>query len=66
MTVYGTTLKRRTIRRFKQKPIPSETLRKLVNAGRLAPSSANLQPIEYIVIDDIDLGERVFGILKWA
>jgi nitroreductase len=66
MNVYEATIKRRTIRRFKQKPIPFETLKKLVNAGRLAPSSANLQPIEYIVIDGSDLVEKVFGTLKWA
>lgn len=66
MNVYETALKRRTIRRFKQKPIPFEILKKIVNAGRLAPSSANLQPIEYMVIDKPDLVEKVFGTLKWA
>lgn len=66
MTVYEAVINRRTIRRFKQKPIPLEILRKLVNAGRLAPSSANLQPIEYIIIEDIDLVESVFKTLKWA
>ena len=66
MNIYEATIKRRTIRRFKQKPIPFETLKKLVNAGRLAPSSANLQPIEHIVIDSSDLVEKVFETLKWA
>jgi nitroreductase len=66
MTVYETAINRRTIRRFKQKPIPLEILRKLVNAGRLAPSSANKQPIEYIIIEDVCIVESVFGTLKWA
>ncbi len=66
MTVYEAAINRRTIRRFKQKPIPLEILKKLVNAGRLAPSSANLQPIEYIIIEEADLVERVFETLKWA
>lgn len=66
MNVYDTTLKRRTIRRFKQKPIPPDVLKKIVNAGRLAPSSANMQPIEYIIIDRTGLVERVFDTLKWA
>lgn len=66
MNVYEATTNRRTIRRFKQKPIPFETLKKIVNAGRLAPSSANLQPIEYIVIDEANLVENVFETLKWA
>ncbi|MGR3293826.1 MAG: nitroreductase family protein [Candidatus Scalindua sp.] len=66
MNVYEAAINRRTIRRFKQKPIPLEILRKLVNAGRLAPSSANLQPIEYIIIDRTDLVEMIFETLKWA
>ena len=66
MTVYEAALNRRTIRRFKQDPIPLEILRKLVNAGRLAPSSANLQPIEYIIIEEVGLVVSVFGTLKWA
>ncbi len=66
MNVYEMTIRRRTIRRFKQKPVPFEILKKIVNAGRLAPSSANLQPIEYIVIDSPDIVEKVFGTLKWA
>ena len=66
MTVYEAAIKRRSIRRFKQEPIPLEILKKLVNAGRLAPSSANKQPIEYIIIDESCVVERVFGTLKWA
>ena len=66
MNVYEAAINRRTIRRFKQKPIPFKTLKKLVNAGSLAPSSANLQPIEYVVIDEADLVKKVFGTLKWA
>ncbi|MCP4264500.1 MAG: nitroreductase [Candidatus Brocadiaceae bacterium] len=66
MTVYETAINRRSIRRFKQKPIPLEILKKFVNAGRLAPSSANKQPIEYIIIDDARFVEKVFGTLKWA
>ena len=58
--------KRRSIRRFKDKPIPQEVLRNLVDAGRLAPSAANLQPLEYVVINDPDLFKKVFPQLKWA
>lgn len=64
--VYELILKRRTIRRFQQKPIPFEILRKLVNAARVAPSASNLQPIQYLVIDDKNLLPEVFATLKWA
>ena len=46
---YQLIIKRRTIRRFKPEKVPLELLKKSVNAGRLAPSAANLQPLEYIL-----------------
>lgn len=66
MDIYNLILKRRTIRRFEQKSIPRPVLEKLVDAGRLAPSAANLQPCEYIVIDEKPLLEKVFETLRWA
>jgi nitroreductase len=65
-SVYRTILKRRTIRRFKQTPIPRVILKKLVNAARLAPSAANLQPLEYLVIDSSEICGNLFPYLKWA
>ncbi len=66
MNVYELILKRRTIRRFKPDPIPDELMNKLVNAGRLAPSGANLQPLEFIIVTRSDLVSSVFTTLKWA
>lgn len=60
MPIYQAILKRRTIRLFKNKKIPAKILRKLVNAGRFAPSARNLQPLEYIVVDDKTLCQKVF------
>ena len=64
--VYRIILKRRSIRRFRQKNIPWVLLKKLVNAGRLAPSAANLQPCEYVIVNHPALLEKVFSTLKWA
>ena len=66
MNVYEAVIKRRTIRRFKQKPVSFEVLKKIVNAGRLAPSGANLQPVECVVADIPDLVVKVFETLAWA
>jgi len=66
MNVYEAIRKRRTVRRFKQDPIPREILDKLIDAARLAPSAANLQPNEYIVVDEPGLVEQVFSTLRWA
>ncbi len=66
MSVYKLILKRRTIRRFKQEQVPEELLNKMLNAGRLAPSGANLQPLEFIVVNDTKLVDKIFPNLKWA
>ncbi|MCX6569853.1 MAG: nitroreductase family protein [Candidatus Aminicenantes bacterium] len=57
---------RRTIRRFKPEPVDRELLERLVDVGRLAPSAANLQPLEFIVVDETGLKAEVFPCLKWA
>ena len=64
--IYDFILKRRTIRKFKQENINLEILKKLVNAARVAPSAANLQPIEYVIINDKETREEIFKHLKWA
>lgn len=66
MNIYKMILKRRTIRRFQDKKVPYEVLEKCVNAARLAPSAANLQPCEYMIVDRKDLLDEVFGTLQWA
>ena len=43
---------RREIRDYLDKPIPNETLQRILEAGRLAPSSKNSQPWHFIVIKD--------------
>jgi len=64
--VYDAILSRRSIRRFQQKPIEPDLLKKLVNAGRLAPSAANIQPLEYFVVNDKDLCVQIFDTIGWA
>ena len=64
--VYKAIILRRTIRRFKQKPIPKSILKRLINAARLAPSAANLQPLEFIVITDKGICTKIFHHLRWA
>lgn len=64
--VYECVIKRRSVRCFEQKEISLEILKKLINAGRVAPSAANKQPLEYIIVSDHALREKVFNTLKWA
>jgi len=66
MNVYDAIISRRSIRRFHQKPVKLELLKKCVNAGRLAPSAANLQQLEYIIVNDKTLCAHLFEALHWA
>jgi nitroreductase len=66
MSVYELIKKRRSIRRFLPKQIPYEILQTIVDAGRLAPSGSNLQPLEFIVVDDPELVASVFDHTRWA
>ncbi|MDD2823188.1 MAG: nitroreductase family protein [Candidatus Daviesbacteria bacterium] len=64
MNTYKLILKRRTIRKFSNKKIKQADLVDCINAARLAPSSANLQPLEYILVTkNLNL---VFECTHWA
>jgi nitroreductase len=65
-SVYEAIISRRTIRRFKQKPIDVKLLKRFVNAARVAPSAANLQPLEYFILNEKKLCAQVFETLGWA
>jgi nitroreductase len=64
--VYDTICRRRSVRRFLQKPIPIDILMHMVNAARLAPSGANQQPCEFVVVNDPRLVDAIFPHLRWA
>lgn len=58
--------KRRTIRLFSSQKVPYRIVKTSIDCARLAPSAANLQFIEYLVIDRKDLKRKIFPCLKWA
>jgi nitroreductase len=59
--------KNRSCRRFLQKEeVPGDTLRWLVNLARLSGSSANLQPLKYILSNEPHKNELIFSCLAWA
>ena len=43
---------RKSIRRFKQTPVPDGDIRKILDAGRFAPSANNTQPWSFVVVKD--------------
>lgn len=52
---------RRTIRKYQNKKIPAKTLKKILEAGRWAPSAHNSQSWEFIIIDNKKLKK---GLIK--
>jgi len=66
MSLYDLVLSRRSIRQFRPESISRDTLRKLVNAARFAPSASNLQPLEFVVVDEEETRKKIFPCLKWA
>lgn len=57
--------KRRSVRFFrKDENIPDKDLELILDAGRWAPSARNLQPIEYIVIRDLNVRKGLAGISR--
>jgi nitroreductase len=59
--------KTRSCRRFKQdRQISIETLKELVDLGRLSASAANRQPLKYILSADPQTNEKIFPCLAWA
>ena len=45
-------LKRRSIRRYKDAPVPREKTLKILEAARIAPSASNKQPWHFIVVEN--------------
>jgi nitroreductase len=46
---------RRSIRLYKPDPVPEELLRQVLDAAHWAPSAANLQPWQFVVVTDAGL-----------
>lgn len=60
-------LKNRSYRRFYQNvAVNQETLRELVDLGRLSASGMNRQPLKYILVHEPQRNALVFACLGWA
>jgi nitroreductase len=52
------------IREYQDKPVPPETVRRIVEAGRLTGSSMNRQPWHFIVVQDRDSLRQLGALAK--
>jgi nitroreductase len=51
--------KRRSIRRFEEKPVDINLIKEIIRAGMNAPSAGNEQPWHFIVVDDREILEKI-------
>ena len=54
---------RRSIRTYTPRPVERETLAKLIDIARFAPSASNRQPVKWLVIHDADEVQRLAGLV---
>ncbi|MHB8894539.1 MAG: nitroreductase [Candidatus Geothermincolia bacterium] len=60
-------LERRSVRKYKDRQVPENMVRRILEAGRFAPSAGNAQPWKFVVVRDralIDEMER--SIVRWC
>jgi len=56
---------RRSIRIYQDKPIPQDLLLQILEAGRWAPTGANLQPWHFVVVSDQETRERIGEVARF-
>ncbi|MCM8765498.1 MAG: nitroreductase family protein [Candidatus Omnitrophica bacterium] len=64
MEVMEAIKKRRSIRSYLDKPVEEEKLKRILEAGRLAPSAKNLQEWRFIIVRDKTTREKIMQAAK--
>jgi len=59
MDTYHTIVSKRDTRSFTDQRVSEETVRRIVQAGRMAGSSKNVQPCRFVIIDDQKTKEEI-------
>jgi nitroreductase len=55
----GVIKQRRSIRKFKPKPVPEEIIKDILDCARLAPTAINIQPWLFGAVTDSDLKRQI-------
>jgi nitroreductase len=59
-------LSRRSIRRYTSEPVPQELIKELLEAAMSAPSAANEQPWQFVIIDDRHILDEIPRVHPYA
>lgn len=61
---------RRSIRRYQEEPVDDETIRRIIETARYAPSASNSQPVRWIVLPTrkkvLEIGEHIIAFFRSA
>lgn len=60
MSIYDLIDRRRSVRRYQETPVSSESVRRIAEAARLAPSACNNQPWHLFVVRDPETRRALF------
>lgn len=60
MSFYNLAKKRYSSRKYKDQPLDKETIIRILDTGRIAPSAVNFQPWHFIVVDEEELKQKIF------
>ena len=56
---------RKSIRKYKDKPVPREKIMQILESGRIAPSASNRQPWHFVVVENKDTIKKLAK-QEWA
>ncbi len=59
MEFYEVLSKRKSVRKYRSDPVPDDVLKRILEAGRSAPSAKNIQPWRFIIIKDPENKKKI-------
>ena len=59
MDLLDVMLKRRSVRKYTEDEIPNEKMNRILQAGLLAPTSRNLKPCNFLIIENKDVLKKI-------
>ena len=57
---------RRSVRAYKNAPVPREVIEEIIDCGRLAASAMNVQPWQFVVVTDETMRRRIADITDYG
>ena len=57
---------RRSVRSYKDEPVPREAIETIIDAARLAPSANNIQPWDFVVVTEAEIRKKIAGLTDYG